>query len=305
MSRSVGTSGEGADTFDVEWLVDLLERIGESVTAMKRAIVGDEDDDLVEFADDLWELLDELEDLLSTIDMAEIPDAIDFDDLPETVDLEDVPEGLVDEDETAIELSEVRQAVHMRELWDAVDLTQLVAEKREFDDAAEDVAENFDDELVEDSDDDDVVDDENDEFFENVVGTGSGAHVQFDAQARQAYLEEVIQDAVEEFRSELLLTHEKLRSLYEANQAKLGQPGRQPDSLNPTAIATMPQGPVPASVSTRTSTVPAGVKYSTVENPRRIYGRRFTEATDAGTSSDEPDDETTSDPTETRAEVDQ
>ena len=256
---------EAADGFDPDRLAELVEQVGDRVTDLKRAIVDDEDGaDVVELAEDLWEVLDELEDLLATLDLEELPEAIDVEDLPDAVDVEDLPEALFDEDEAAIELGGVREAVELRELWDAVDLTQFLQEKRQLESAIDDVGED------EDGEDDDL--------FENVVDADVGGAVE--STARQAVIEEKILSAVEKFRSALLSTHDGLRKVYEKNQEKLGNSGGQPNSLNPTAASTMPPGPIPDSVSTRASTVPTEVRYSRVDNPRRIYGRRFAERRD-------------------------
>lgn len=261
------------DDLDVERLVDLLRQGREYVTGFKRAVVEDGgNEDLLALADDLWELLDEVEDVLGTIDFEELPDAIDVKKLPDAVDLDDVPEGLLDENETAIDLSDLREAVNLRELWEAVDLTQLREEKAELEDAADDVTEPVTGEEANSTDGND------DGLFQNVVGVGEGARAGVGASVSQAVLEEKIEDAVAAFRETLLSTHDLLRELYEANQEKLGQPGRQSDSLNPTAYSSLPPGPVPDSASTRTSTVPARVKYSRVDPPRRVYGNRFEEA---------------------------
>lgn len=312
------SESETDDGIDVERLAELSERIGVNLTDLKRAIVEDDDSaDLVELAEDLWDVLEEVEDVLDTIDFEEVPEAIDLDELEDEVDVEEIPERLVNEDETAIELSTVREAVNLRELWDAVDLMDLREEKQQLENEVDDVTSEEgeddddgllgDDGLIEDDDDDGLLgDDEEDDGLldtDNVIGT-EGAHVQFDAEARQAFLEDKIQTAVEKFRSVLLSTHDKLHRLYELNQQKLGQPGRQPDSLNPTAYSSLPPGPVPDSASTRRSTVPAQVKYSKVENPRRIYGRRFTKekrkaddadenGSEATNRADEDEDETT------------
>lgn len=267
MSRTE-TEAEAAQESDIEQLVDRSADLDERLAALKRAIIeGDDETDIVEAADDLWDVLDETVDLLETIDFEEVPEAIDLNELSEEVDVEDVPEGLLNEDETAIELDTVREAINLRELWDAVDLTDLREEKRELENAVDDVT-------------GDETEDEDDLLGMNNVLDSQGANVQFDAEARQAAIQEKIEDAVEKFRSLLLETHDKLRVLYEANQEKLGQPGRQPDSRNPTATSTLPPGPIPDSASTRASTVPSQVKYSNVKNPRRIYGRRFEEGED-------------------------
>jgi len=240
-----GTAAEGdgttGDAFDPGRLGELVDQVGESVGDLERAVLDEEGGgDVVELAQDLWGVLEELEELLATLDFEELPEAIDFEELPDAVDLEDVPEGLVDEDESAIDLGDVMKAVNLREVWDAVDLTEFLQEKRELEAAVDDVADG-----------------------------GEGA--------RQAFIEEKTLAAVEKFRSALLSTHDGLRKAYEKNQEKLGSPGNQPDSLNPTAASTMPGGPIPNSASTRASTVPSQVRYSRVDNPRRIFGERFEE----------------------------
>jgi hypothetical protein len=261
-------AGEDDDAFDPERLGDLVSQVGDYVTALKRAIVDDEDaTDVVDLAQDLWAVLEELEELLETIDLEELPEAIDVEKLPEAIDVEDVPEGLLDEDESVIDLGDVVQAVNLRELWDAVDLTQFLQEKRELETAIDDVG---------DADDHGDDDESDDELLENVVDT-DGADVSFEQQARQQFVEEKIMAAVETFRAALLSTHDGLRKIYRENQEKLGQAGNQPDSLNPTARSTKPPGPLPDSISTRASTVPSQVRYSRADNPRRIFGRRFEE----------------------------
>lgn len=249
----------------IEQLVDRSADLDERLAALKRAIIeGDDESEIMDTADDLWDVLDQIQDLLETIDFEEVPEAIDLDELSENVEVEDVPEGLLDENEEAIELDNVREAINLRELWGAVDLTDLRREKRELENAIDDVT-------------GDETEGEDDLLGMNNVLDSQGANVQFDAEARQAEIEDLIENAVRKFRSLLLETHDKLRVLYETNQEKLGQPGRQPDSRNPTATSTLPPGPIPDSASTRASTVPSQVKYSDVKNPRRIYGRRFEE----------------------------
>lgn len=323
------SDAEAEEPSAVERLAENSETIGELLTDLKRAIVEDDQQaDLIELAEDLWDVLDETEDLLETIDFEEVPEAIDFEELGEEVDVEDVPAGLLNEDETAIELSTVREAVNLRELWDAVDLMDLREEKQQLESEIDDVTADEDGEddggligddglMGGDEDGGLLSDDEDgglmggdDELLDtdDVIGT-EGAHVQFDAEARQAFLEDKIQTAVEKFRSVLLSTHEKLHKLYELNQQKLGQPGRQPDSLNPTAYSSLPPGPVPDSASTRRSTVPAQVKYSKVDNPRRIYGRRFSkakrDAENARTGADEVDEEREEGETEEREQTEE
>lgn len=287
-----------SEGLDVERLGELLGDADELVQSFKRALVeGDEEGDIVELAEDLWEVVDEIEDVLSTVDFEEVPDAIDFEELPDAVDVEDVPEGLFDEDESAVDLTSVKEAVNLRELWRAVDLTELYQEKQDLSAELDDVTDQFgDDDGDGDGGDDGLLDTdlvgddedgEDDGTFNNVVDVGDGADMNFDAEARQAVIEEKIQDAVVKFREMLLATHRELHKLYRANQEKLGQPGRQPNSLNPTAASTMPSGPVPETASLRTSTVPSRVKYSKVENPRRVFAHRFEEETETGSDGED------------------
>lgn len=252
---------------DVERLVEVLLNGGDVVAEFKRAVAEGEEGDVLDLAGDVWELLDEIEDVLGTVDVAALPDTIDAEELPDTVDLAELPAGLLDEDETAVDLTELQDAVDMRALWEAVDLLELREEKQELEAAADEVTDDF-------GDGDDGEEGEDDDLFENVVGTAEDAAGEVKSELRQAALEEKIEAAVREFREALLATHGFLRDVYEANQEKLGQP----DSLNPSAYSSMPPGPVPDSVSTRASTVPSQVKYSRVDAPKRIYGRRFGEA---------------------------
>lgn len=318
---------DSSDSDVGERLVDLVAEIDEYVVKFKEAVVEDGDDsDLRELVENILEVLDEIEDVLQTIDFEEIPEAINVEEIPEAIDVEDVPNGLFDEDKNAIKLRSVKEAVNLRKLWAAVDLTELYQEKQELDNEVDELTDQMsgDEDTADgeaeaeaakaedggildtgimadsDEDDEDVEGDEDDKLFQNVVGVGDGAHVEFNSQARQAVLEEKIQDAVEKFRGVILATHGKLRKLYRMNQEKLGQPGRQPDSRNPTAASTMPSGPVPASASLRTSTVPSQVRYSRIKNPRRIYAHRFDEETESeedgetsadGESQDTPEDD--------------
>lgn len=273
------------DGFDVDRLAALVETVSDHLTTLKRAIVDPEEDhDLLEILDDLWEVLDEVEDVLGTIDFEEVPDAIDIDDLPDAVEVDDVPSAILNEEETAIDLANVREAVDLRELGDAVNLTRFLDEKQELDAEVDDLKGDFGD--ADDESDDGFFDDDDDgddELIEgNVVGMDEGVGARIESTLGEELIQESIKEAVEQFRAALLATHEGLRKLYEINQEKLGQPGRQPDSRNPTAFSTMAPGPLPDSASTRVSTVPSRVRHSRVSTPRRIYGRRFAEATDGG-----------------------
>ncbi|WP_331236524.1 hypothetical protein [Natronorarus salvus] len=264
-------------------LDELVPGIRDGLKRLKTAIVENSDDEeLIETAENLWEIVDETEDVLEALDLEEIPDVIDVDELPDAVDVEDIPDALGSDDPgEAIDLSDLKEAIRFRELWEVADIGELREEQEELEEAVDDVTD--DEELVGDDDDD------GDSLLDMGLG-GQGAHMQFDPDDRQEAIRGLIEEAVSGFRAALLDTHDTLRLLWEFNNEKLG--GRE--SLNPTAVSTMPRGPIPDSASTRHSTVPSQVRYSRAQNPRRIYGKRFEDA-EGGVIFDEEDDEETED----------
>lgn len=238
-------------TTEQSGLVRLEERIL-GLTAVlelfKIQIVENSDDKaLIEAAEEIWDIIEEVEDVLETVDLEELPDAIDVENVPEAISTGDTRD--------TVDLSKLKEVVELRELWEAVDLSELRKQKQE-----------LDTEIA------DVTGDGNQED-DGMLGT-SGANMGFEMDDRQEKIQQLIETAVEKFRTTLLETHDKVQVLYEINQEKLG--GQE--SLNPTAVSTMPKGSIPDSASTRASTVPSQVKYSRAKNPRRIYGRRFEEA---------------------------
>lgn len=255
---------ETAEQSTLDRLDELIPKIADALERLKTQIVENSDDeDVIEIAEELWDVLDETEDVLDTIDLEEVSDVINVEELPDAIEAGDVPEAIAEgEAREAIDLSELKEAIELRELWGAADISELREEQKELEDEIDDVT-------------DDGEEDE-DGFLDTggVIGTGGGAHMQFDAEDRQEKIQNLIETAVETFRTVLLETHDKLRVLYELNQEKLGDS----DSLNPTAVSTMPDGPVPDSASTRRSTVPSQVRHARADNPRRIYGRRFDNA---------------------------
>ncbi|MFC6906131.1 hypothetical protein [Halalkalicoccus tibetensis] len=260
------TESETLQESILDELEELLPEIADGIEELKRHIVeGSDDEDVIETAEEIWDVLDEAEDVLETLDLEEVPDVIELDELPDAVDVEEIPEAIADdEDGDAIDLTDLKDAIRFRELWEAADIGDLREEQEELEEEIDDVT-------------DDDVDGANEDdggLLDTELGMGDGAHMQFDPENRQQHIENLISKAVGGFRTALLETHDKLRLLYKYNQEKLsGQ-----DSLNPTAVSTMPSGPLANSASTRRSTVPSQVKYSRADNPRRIYGRRFDDA---------------------------
>lgn len=245
---------------------ELLPEIADALERLKTQIVENSDDeDVIETAEEVWDVLDQTEDVLDTLDIEEIPDVIDVDELPSAVETEEVPDAIAaGEAHQAIDLSALKEAIELRELWQAADVSELREEQKKLESEVDDVT----------GDDADAENEDGLLGTSGVIGTGGGAHTKFDAEDRQEKIQSLIETAVEKFRAVLLKTHDKLRVLYELNQEKLGGS----DSLNPTAVSTMPSGPLANSASTRRSTVPSQVRHARAKNPRRIYGRRFENA---------------------------
>lgn len=255
---------------DWEAVLDYAEEVQVGLDRLRETFADDGDSALVERAAELWDVLDEFEDVLDTVDLSEAATAVDVDDLPDAIDIDDLPSGLVDAEESAVDLTHLGDALDLRDLWESVDLTDFGGELTELEDAIDAATGDGD-------------------TFENVI---EGPRIESDPATRQAYMAEMIAEAAEEFREVLLASHEQFRELYQENQERFGKPGRQPDSLNPTAVSTLPPGPVPDSASTRASTVPGRVRHSRADyQPERIYGQRFVRATS-------DDEESTAEPEE-------
>ena len=238
---------------DDEEFVALIDEITDGVEAVMDAFDSDEDVDVTDKLEDLWDTLDNFEDLLGEISLRDLPETVEVSEVPDAVDIEENGDG------ATLDLSGIQDAIRLRELWEAVDMTDAAKEYSELEEAMDSLL--GDGEIVED---DDI----------EMPSIGS------DPATRQAYAEEAIETAAEGFREVLLATHEQFHQLYRENQERFGQEGRQPRSKNPTAVSTMPPGPLPDSASTRQSTVPTRVRHSSATyHPPRIYGRRFRRAT--------------------------
>lgn len=236
---------------------------------LKTAIVDETDDGrLIEIAEELWDVVDAAEAVLETIDFEELPDTVDLEALPDAVDIETVPDAIAAGDAgESVDLLKLQDAIKLREFWESVDLTALRSAEH---DLELEIADVIDTDAIETS--------EGGESGGLSELVGGGAHVQFDAQARQKVIQRSIESAVEAFRAALFETHGTLRELYESNQSSIGPPGRR-DASDAVVHSTLPKGPLVDSASTRYSSVPAQVGHSRTTNPRRIYGGRFETAT--------------------------
>ncbi|SDC47814.1 hypothetical protein [Natrinema hispanicum] len=256
--------------------VDELE--GETV----ETVIGDVDT-LVRVADELVELLNEL-------DLSELPDAVDKEELLDAIDVGEIPDAIANDDGVSdvVEFTKLFDAIDLLNAWNATDLTDICQEKRELDDAVDDLADGNDAGMIEDTvsdlaDDDDgqlVGDDE--ALIETDMDAVSATKaalgdidVAEDPEAYQVAIQQQAMAGIDAFRTALLETHERFERLYEFNREKMRRQDTSTDSRNPTASSTIPTDRRDLGGGARYSTVPQDVKLSTAPSRKRIYGRRF------------------------------
>lgn len=229
-----------------------LEELESSVTD------GNDDEAVVTTAEELWTILEEAIDVIETIDFEGLPDAIDAEALPEAIDADRLADALETGDATeALDLAALYEALDLRKLWQAVDVPALRKEEHE-------LQAEIDSFLGKDGS-----EDESSEPGKSVIDETTKSLAS--AESRQQLLQAKIGAAIDAFRAALLEAHLRSRRLYEANRQSFDRS----NSRNPSLTATMPRGPLPASASTRVSTVPTRARHSHTKGRPRIYGRRF------------------------------
>lgn len=278
---------------DDEADLDLEARIDELVDRAETLVADlsapDEertDQEVLDTLEDLKAVADEAEDIISTVDVTELLGAIDASDLPDAVEVEDIPDAIAEGDpDEAVTLRKLFDLTDLPALFESVNAREFWREKREFDDAV--------DELTGDDDDggllsDDGADEDEDSLFGDdgsdgddrvsMGGTGSARDMDdYSPEAVENAVQSKVSDAVGEFRKGLLRAHERLAKMRERNRERSRQVG-QPNSRNPTAFSTMSSNASSQGDRAKYSTVPEETKYSTAPNRRRIYGSRFEDA---------------------------
>ncbi|MFU8868991.1 hypothetical protein [Natronococcus sp.] len=246
-------------------LEQLFDRLANALEELLRSVAEDATDEtLATTAAELWDVVTEFEDVIETVDLERLPDAVDGAALPDVLDLERLPDAVRDRDpKLALDLDALRRAIELRELWNTVDLVDFGRESEELRAELEDVLgpDAFE------SDDDSETAEELEEFTEEVKG-----------EATNAAFQQEVRERLEPAREAVIDAHSTFEELYESHQRGSGYEGRRPTSNNPTAVSSMPVGPLPASVSTRVSTVPTDVRHAKVEAFPRVYGRRWRSA---------------------------
>jgi hypothetical protein len=284
---------EDATEAAAETVADAGELVDEA-EALLRELVGLDDDPesherAQELLDDLHEVADEAEDVLGTVNVSELPDAIDPSGAHTTIDAGELPDAVARGDPgDAVELRNLHKLVELGDLWDAVDVREFWRNKREFDDAVDDLFTS--DSSDEDADDEGLLDRDYDVFGDDEDEKADAEEADNDSvapkpelgmletdESKQAAIQKKISDSVAQFRGSILDARERLKEIVEENQERT-RSAEQPDSRNPTAFSTMPTSRADLGGSTRFSTVPEETRYSTAPNRPRIYGQRFEDA---------------------------
>ncbi|WP_265108754.1 hypothetical protein [Halosolutus halophilus] len=240
----------------------LSDQIKAGIERLFRETDGDgSDETLSSTAKELWDVVEEVEDLLDTIDLERLPDVVEVSALPDLVNLEELPNAIREKDpDLALDFSTIRHAIKLRELWNTVDLVDFQRELRQLKAEVEDVV--GPDALGSSGDSRAAA--EIRKFGEEEKGNATNAAIQ-----------QEVKEGAKTARKGVIEGHSKFEDLYESTQRGPGYLGRKPISKNPTAVSTLPYGPLPASVSTRVSTVPQSVRQARVDALPRIYAHRW------------------------------
>ncbi|QLG49221.1 hypothetical protein [Natrinema halophilum] len=210
---------------------------------------------------ELIDVVEEVDDLLETIDFEQLPGAIDASALPDLVEFGGLPDAIRENDpDLALDLSTIENVITLREVWNTVDITDFVRELRQLKSELEDVA--GPDAFGSSGDSEAAADLRN--FVDEVKPDATNAALQQEAKK-----------GAKAARKGVIDGHSKFEELYESTRRGSGYAGRRPVSKNPTAVSSVPYGPLPAGVSTRVSTVPANVRHAKVDALPRIYSRRW------------------------------
>jgi hypothetical protein len=271
---------------NIDGALDGLDGLDELEEGALGELLGD--------VDTLARIVQETGELIEALDLTDLPEAVDTDELLEAIDTGEIPETLTEDETSAgdvVELTQVFQAIDLLSAWDAADLTEIWEEKREFDDAIDDLEDGDDEAIVEDAaetvvdegtdlvggdDDGDGLLDSEMDLKEAAMAAFDKPDVEDDPEAYQVFIQQQAMEGIDAFREALLTTHGTFEELYEMNREKMRRQDTSPSSRNPTAASTIATNRREIGNSgTRHSTVPKQVKLSTAPTRNRIYGRRF------------------------------
>ncbi|WP_226480514.1 hypothetical protein [Natrinema amylolyticum] len=238
-----------------------VARITDGTERLLREAAADGSDERRAVITELLDVVAEVEDLLETTDLERLPAAVDVSELPGLVRLDELPNAMRDRDpDLAVDLSTIGDVIELRELWNTVDIADFLRELRQLRTELEDVV--------------------SPDAFETSGDSEAAAEIRrfvddVTPEATNAALQQEAKEAARTARKGVVEAHSTFEKLYESTGRGPGYAGRKPVSKNPTAVSSVPYGPLPDSVSTRVSTVPATVRHAKVDALPRIYGRRW------------------------------
>lgn len=253
MSYSSTTSEPGLLRESIEAGIDRLKSTSDE---------GESGTTVTGTAKELFDVLVSTDALLQTIELDKLPDVIEVAGLPELVDLERLSDVIEERNpDLAFDLSNLKEVVDERELWNSIDLLEFGKAKRTLDEELEDVL--GEDALAGAGDDSEGVSD-----VEEYVS-------ELRAEAKDALLQQEAREKAKFAREAVVEQRANFERLYASNKARFRESNEQGIVRNPTVVSLLPSGPVPDSVSTRLSTVPAAVRHAKIDALPRIYGRRW------------------------------
>jgi hypothetical protein len=307
-SADSGSEGDGSRS-DLAEAVSLITRAETDLQDLIGIVRGDREGTLTDAREDLTDLIeviDEAEDLLSTVDLSALPEAVDWSELPAAIDAGDVPRAIAEgEPSEAIHFRRLLQIVDLRTVLDNVDLRALWEQKRDVEEATDDLTDENEDGGEDDgsildrfgSDSDDG--EENGGFLNrfgsdekgesgdtaaddtSVVSDDGGGAGGIPSELIQARVQSQLHEAIESFRESALEARDRLKEMRDRSKEQFEEKTggvNQPSSRNPTAYSTLPAAPDERSDMggvQRPSTIPRTPRHSSTPGHDRIYGDRF------------------------------
>ncbi len=255
----------------VAQLGEWIDRAGEAIDRLQDHVDAGEIEPTIETLQDLVEVADEADELFDEIDITDLPAAIDADELIDAIDAGEIPEAIEEGDPSEmIDLRVLMKAIKLRNLWQSTDVSALLDEKEEFEDAVGDLTDESDDEDMLDMEMSDVdLGDESDED-DDLLDLPSEDY--------QEMIQTKAFEAMQEFRDGVTEAHQKLKQFREENRERMRRQHGETDteSRNPTAYSTLPtERPDIEGNAARHSTVSRTVRHSTAPSFDRIYGDRY------------------------------
>lgn len=276
---------------NVEDCLGGVEHVDELDDATLESVLGD--------VEKLATVARETEELIETIDFADLPEAVDGNELLDAIEVGELPDVLSDGDAGAgdlVNFSQVFRAIDLLSVWDATDLGDIWTKTQELEDAVDDLGDDSEDASVVEKAADTVTDDSKELIGEDgMVGGDDGLvggegdlledadpvdalgdiDVMNDPEAYQVAIQQQATKGIDTFREALLETHAKFERLVEYNRERMRRRDTSPSSRNPTAASTMPTERAAVGSGVKYATVPRDVRLSTAPSRTRIYGQRF------------------------------